>query len=63
MPVERIRSEGIVVLGPCPGCFIWTLEYAYDDHPTEGLLTAVERCLEEHLEECPGLQEIVRSML
>jgi hypothetical protein len=67
MPVERIKTPDggrFVVLGPCPGCFCWTLEYRdFQFDSIVELHETVEHCLQDHLDECPGLQEIVRSML
>ena len=60
MPAERVGFE--VTLGPCPGCFCWQLEYNLNDFASVELLyEVVEDALQDHLDECPGLQEIVDS--
>lgn len=60
-------QNGWTILGPCPGCETWTVEY---DYPTmtgfgtrEEFVAAVEHVLQEHLAECRGLQEIVYNTL
>jgi heme A synthase len=40
----------VTVLGPCPGCDAWQLEYGADVTPAE-----VEAVLREHANECPPL--------
>lgn len=66
MPVEKVGQPfgQTVVVGPCPGCFCWQVEYdtALFTSITE-LHETVESVLQEHLEECSGLQEIVRTLL
>lgn len=60
-------QNGWIILGPCPGCELWTVEY---DYPTmvsygshEEFSVMVEQLLADHLAECPGLQEIVYNTL
>lgn len=62
MPIHREPwHQDFIVLGPCPGCYLWTLEYQRFLLPPEELIEIVEDALQDHLEECPGLQEIVDS--
>lgn len=67
MPVTRSPEEWMrntVILGPCPGCYIWTIEYHTKEIAVSGidLHYAVESLLQEHLQECPGMREIVESL-
>lgn len=65
MPRMRVTLEGPqVILGPCPGCEIWTLDYslvvaATDYASDENFAEHVEFILQEHLAECSGLRELV----
>lgn len=75
-------NRQFTVLGPCPGCVNWTLEYAEDveqqwsavnlwrpgDDPMIPVVAladrsewhaVVEAILRDHLDECPGLREIM----
>lgn len=60
MPAQRLPATDLVILGPCPGCSVWTLEYdsevraSYDDFEL-----AVESLLQDHLDACPGLRELL----
>lgn len=66
---SRPDAGSFTVIGPCPGCSIWTLEY---EHTLIGMDSAwqsvqdfrdaIEGVLEEHLDECSGLQEIVAAL-
>jgi hypothetical protein len=62
MQITKDRSAG-TILGPCPGCEMWTIQYDPDvmgEWPTHDAFAAViEDLLGEHLDECRGLQEIV----
>lgn len=47
-----------VVLGPCPGCLNWQLDYAPTDFTSyEDCCDVIETALAEHLDECPHLQQ------
>jgi len=65
MPVTKRLPEDpqMVVLGPCPGCYAWTIEYNLDVVHRERveLSETVEALLQEHLLECAGMREIVES--
>lgn len=62
---------GQTILGPCPGCDLWTVQFARGDFASVDFIRAVklerelndtiEMLLEEHLAECSGLQEIVAN--
>lgn len=55
------------ILGPCPGCWNWTLDYSYALAETyadsQGNLEAwyelLEAALREHYNECPALRDAV----
>jgi hypothetical protein len=54
------------ILGPCPGCDLWTLEYGRQEvidifGTVEQFHAFVEGLLAEHLAECLGLQEIINN--
>lgn len=66
MPVTKYPQldasmKGTVILGPCPGCYSWTVEYRTDQPGLQELAWTIEAMLQEHLAECPGLQEIVNA--
>lgn len=61
MPLTRVNA--IVILGPCPGCFLWTLEYEQGQFRPAELTEMVESVLQDHVDECSGLEEIVRTLL
>jgi hypothetical protein len=66
MPITKSPEPSLrhtVILGPCPGCYAWTLQYDMSRILVDGidLVTEVEQALQEHLAECAGLQEIVES--
>jgi hypothetical protein len=42
---------GDVVMGPCPGCGVWTVQF----NPHEIPAIEVEQVISEHAMECPGL--------
>lgn len=63
MQITFSPSPGGAVLGPCPGCELWTLEYDMRDRSHEEWNEVVEDLLREHLDECRGLQEIVYDTL
>ena len=52
-----------VILGPCPGCEMWTVQYDRDVEMSFGSAAAfaevIEEILADHLDECRGLQEII----
>ena len=58
-----------VVLGPCPGCWNWQLDYTYEAAgtyfgdkravDTSGFHLVVEGVLAEHLDECPELRDLI----
>lgn len=61
MPRMQITHEGPrVIIGPCPGCEMWTLEWLETERPFD---TEVELILSDHLDLCTGLQEIVYNTL
>lgn len=61
--MQTFKTRGFTVLGPCPGCESWTLEYPRDvmmEWPTyDAWVDAVEGILQEHMTECSGLREIM----
>lgn len=53
-----------VVLGPCPGCLNWQLDYTNAVAGALGLdrfHEAVEQILQDHLAECPHLRLLLRD--
>lgn len=69
-PINR-RIEGLprtrIVLGPCPGCDLWTVEYdigevfaAWEPHEFS---MVVEQILRDHAGDCSGLQEIIKALM
>lgn len=55
-------DERVVILGPCPGCHSWQLDYTRSlcfgfEHPE--WLTLIEGCLQDHHDECAGLRKIL----
>lgn len=52
-----------VVLGPCPGCESWQLDYtdaaAGTFHTGEAFYAVIEDLLGDHLEECPHLRQLL----
>ena len=68
MHVQRVDRK-TVVIGPCPGCTLWTLEYDRATFDSLGgdderggaveLTEAVESALQDHLAECWGLQQLL----
>lgn len=65
MPVVRMsETDYEVVLGPCPGCECWQVDYTQDVAAAMGLepfREAVEFLLQEHLDECPHLQLVLQD--
>jgi len=64
MAATRLQpgSESDVVLGPCPGCESWQLDYSKDVVSALGVASfyeAVEGILQDHLVECPHLQQLL----
>lgn len=73
-----VRAGDIVVLGPCPGCELWQVDYSQETAMTyvdlerdSGLLIAsanpgwretVEAVLQEHFNECRHLQLLLERM-
>lgn len=65
MKTHYDRINGFVVLGPCPGCDIWTLQYDTSLANTYSLpefSALIEELLLGHLQECSGLREIVDTL-
>lgn len=64
MKTHYDRDGGFVVIGPCPGCDIWTLQYdaALATSSSWDLSEVVEGILADHLRECSGLREIVDTL-
>lgn len=62
MQITKDRQAG-VILGPCPGCEMWTVQYdrtvemSYDT--ARDFADAIEEILADHLDECRGLQELI----
>lgn len=54
-----------VILGPCPGCDLWTLQYDQPmvsaSYSPDEFGELVESILTAHLQECFGLREIVNG--
>ena len=75
LPSRRFKNRPYdVVLGPCPGCDSWQLDYTYEAMdefltPIPDLATnsytlrpfraALEEILAEHLAECPHLKDLL----
>ena len=74
LPSRRFKNRTYdVVLGPCPGCDNWQLDYTYEvmdefleptNHQSNSLTlrsfrAALEGILEEHLAECPHLKDLL----
>lgn len=62
MDVHRDPEDflaGQTIIGPCPGCYLWTLQFGTFEFPPAELSEIVEALLQEHLSECSGLREIV----
>jgi hypothetical protein len=64
---EHDHLKNQVILGPCPGCFAWTLQYdkfqileVFDS--VQDFHDYVEDLLQKHLAECSGLREIVAEL-
>lgn len=57
------QPEYDVVLGPCPGCELWQVDYTQQAAFSYGLgLTfrgVLERVIREHLQECVHLQGLL----
>lgn len=67
MPTFRDDDRDRIVLGPCPGCDLWTIEYRMGQIGPEGLTPeelndVIEGALREHLETCLGLQEVLDTL-
>lgn len=67
MPTFRDTDRDRIILGPCPGCDLWTIEYRMSMIGPEGfapwdLEAAIEAALYEHMLECSGLQEVVDTL-
>jgi hypothetical protein len=67
MGIETFNDGKSTVLGPCPGCTIWTLEYPHIIVTTDwwhysDFAEDVETILREHVAECAGLQEILAKL-
>ena len=75
MGVTRLHEPAVdVVLGPCPGCQLWQIDYSYrvaqefiqmvdGSFDVRPFHQAVEELLREHLDECPHLQLLVDNAL
>ena len=72
MPAQRLKG-GFVILGPCPGCQLWQLEYDDQAALSYAMITstgidlsawheAVESALQEHLDECLHLQRLLPEL-
>lgn len=65
-PIHR-RTEGLprtrILLGPCPGCELWTVEYdlsnVWSNWKPDEFEAVIEGLLKEHVDQCSGLREIV----
>lgn len=69
------RPEYTVVLGPCPGCDDWQVDYTDEvrdsysrptiENPTTFTVgdfhQVIEDVLQEHLNECPHLRDLVEG--
>jgi Fe-S oxidoreductase len=67
MGIETFVDEGTTVLGPCPGCTLWTVQYDHamvvaDYWSTADFHEDIEALLREHLDECAALQEYVAML-
>lgn len=75
MSITRLHEPAVdVVLGPCPGCELWQVDYSYKvaqefiqmadgSFDTSLFHEAVEELLREHLDECLHLQILVDNAL
>lgn len=77
LPARRFtdRPAYTVVLGPCPGCDDWQLDYtdevaeeyqrpSWEDPNTftiRDFRAVIEEVLAEHLAECPHLRDLIRG--
>ena len=66
MPKMNVRRDpdglyGDTIIGPCPGCDLWTIQLTRSGWTTSELNETVESMLQDHLLECAGLQEIVAN--
>lgn len=56
--------EQSVVVGPCPGCQNWQVDYAPATFVSYAQCVAVvESVIREHLDECPHLQRLLPEFL
>lgn len=77
-PPDLIEEEGLTtVLGPCPGCDNWQLDYTQraatsyagwvigvEQMPRVDLTpfyAVIEQALQEHMAECPHLRDLVQE--
>lgn len=61
---ELVPETAFTVLGPCPGCWVWTLEYWREDVAVWSQFEfnqVIEDLLAEHLQECSGLREVLAA--
>lgn len=62
MQISMVLRD-LVLLGPCPGCFSWQLEYSHGEmsqlYTVDEFEVVVEDILHAHMDECSGLKEIV----
>lgn len=59
-PFPRRWARG-ALLGSCPGCEDWQLDFNPDELVAHGRLLAVEDAAWEHLEQCAGLVVLARQ--
>jgi hypothetical protein len=72
MGTLRLHEPGYeVVIGPCPGCQSWQVDYTHEVaaqfgepsvESTQPFADVVEDILAEHLAECPHLQLLLQDL-
>jgi hypothetical protein len=67
MQVTYPEGSGVgdVILGPCPGCLLWQLDYTFAvaSEWTRAIWhLVVERALEEHFADCAPLRELMDDL-
>lgn len=58
----ELGDDELVILGPCPGCDNWQIQYTWNvcfDFERPDFERMVEACLQDHYHECPPLQALV----
>lgn len=58
-----LKDPRQAVMGLCPGCFNWSVQYTRGGHDPDWMAMALEDAIQEHLLECLPFREIVEAAM